>query len=134
MTLFKIVTQHCIVKRFKTEEKACIVKRIKPMLVNILLKRFAFTLKASCEKSESVKAKRFNKMFTSILVIFFLLRIANRSHFYAPKKHTVCSDRVTFALMPTPRAFVFVYCYLVFSFHFRKSVSHAFLRLSKVIM
>ena len=45
-----------------------------------------------------------------------------------------CSDRVTFALMPTPRAFVFVYCYPVFSFHFRRNVSHAFLRLSKVIM
>ena len=45
-----------------------------------------------------------------------------------------CSDRVTFALMPTPRAFVFVHCFLVFSFHFPKSVSHAFLRFSKVIM
>ena len=31
----------------------------------------------------SVKAKRFNKMFTSILTLFFLLRIANKSHFYA---------------------------------------------------
>ena len=35
----------------------------------------------------SVKAKRFNKMFTSILALFFLLRIANKSHFYAPNKH-----------------------------------------------
>ena len=33
----------------------------------------------------SVKAKRFNKMFTSILALFFLLRIANKSHFYAPR-------------------------------------------------
>ena len=32
----------------------------------------------------SVKAKRFNKMFTSILALFFLLRIPNKSHFYAP--------------------------------------------------
>ena len=32
----------------------------------------------------SVKAKRFNKMFTSILALLFLLRIANKSHFYAP--------------------------------------------------
>ena len=32
----------------------------------------------------SVKAKRFNKMFTSILALFCLLRIANRSHFYGP--------------------------------------------------
>ena len=32
----------------------------------------------------SVKAKRFNKMFTSILALFFSLRIANISHFYAP--------------------------------------------------
>ena len=31
----------------------------------------------------SVKAKRFNKMFTGILDLFFLLRIANKSHFYA---------------------------------------------------
>ena len=44
------------------------------MLVNILLKRFVFC----------VKVKRFNKMFTSILALFFFLRIANKSHFYAP--------------------------------------------------
>ena len=31
----------------------------------------------------SVKVKRFNKTFTSILALFFLLRIANKSHFYA---------------------------------------------------
>ena len=31
----------------------------------------------------SVKAKRFDKMFTSILALFFLLRIASKSHFYA---------------------------------------------------
>ena len=31
----------------------------------------------------SVKAKHFNKVFTSILALFFLLRIANKSHFYA---------------------------------------------------
>ena len=36
----------------------------------------------------SVKAKRFNKMFTSILALFFLLRIANKSHFYAPSFQT----------------------------------------------
>ena len=35
----------------------------------------------------SVKAKRFNKIFTSILALFFLLRIANKSHFYAPKSN-----------------------------------------------
>ena len=35
----------------------------------------------------SVKAKRFDKMFTSILALLFLLRIANKSHFYAPVKN-----------------------------------------------
>ena len=38
----------------------------------------------STDDAFSVKAKRFNKMFTSILAFFFLLRIANKSHFYAP--------------------------------------------------
>ena len=59
------------------------------MLVNILLKRFAFiktflaiTLKAT---AFSLKAKRFNKMFT-ILALFILLRIAQKSHFYAPSQ------------------------------------------------
>ena len=33
----------------------------------------------------SAKAKRFNKMFTSILALFFLQKIANKSHFYAPR-------------------------------------------------
>ena len=42
------------------------------MLVNILLKRF-------------------NKMLTSILALFFLLRIANKSHFYAPNQRLVCN-------------------------------------------
>ena len=32
----------------------------------------------------SIKAKCFKKKFTSILTLFFLLRIANKSHFYAP--------------------------------------------------
>ena len=38
----------------------------------------------------SVKAKRFNKMFTSILALFFLLRIANKSHLYAPTCIVFC--------------------------------------------
>ena len=33
----------------------------------------------------SVKAKLFIQMFTSILALFFLLRIANKSRFYAPE-------------------------------------------------
>ena len=37
-----------------------------------------------CIYLTNVKAKRFNKMLTSILGLFFLLRIANKSHFYAP--------------------------------------------------
>ena len=36
----------------------------------------------------SVKLKLFNKMFTSILALFFLLRIANKSRFYAPSSTT----------------------------------------------
>ena len=32
----------------------------------------------------SVKAKRFIQMFTSLLALFFLLRVANKSHFDAP--------------------------------------------------
>ena len=35
----------------------------------------------------SVKAKRFNKMFTSILAIFF---VANKFHSYAPSIFLVC--------------------------------------------
>ena len=31
-----------------------------------------------------VKVKRFNKVFSSISALFFLLRIENKSHFYAP--------------------------------------------------
>ena len=44
----------------------------------------------------SVKAKRFNKMFTNILALFFLLRIANKSHFYAPRSIFVAQIRVPF--------------------------------------
>ena len=35
-----------------------------------------------------VGAKRFNNIFTSILALFFLLRIANNPHFYAPDLKT----------------------------------------------
>ena len=44
----------------------------------------------------SVKAKRFNKMFTSILALFFLLRIANKSHFYAPSSQLLHDFLFTF--------------------------------------
>ena len=40
----------------------------------------------------NVKVKRFNKMFTSILALFFLLRLANRSYFYVPKRRTFGVD------------------------------------------
>ena len=44
-------------------------------MVNTLFKRFAFTLKTIylTDDAFSAKAKCFNKMFTSILVLFFLL-------------------------------------------------------------
>ena len=41
----------------------------------------------------SVKAKCFDKMFTSILALFFLLRIANKSHFYGPMFNLFSSTR-----------------------------------------
>ena len=42
----------------------------------------------------SVKAKRFNKMFTSILALFFLLRNANKSHFYAPNSRSIYQKKL----------------------------------------
>ena len=33
----------------------------------------------------SVKANRFNTMFTSVLALFVLLKIANKSHFHAQR-------------------------------------------------
>ena len=61
------------------------------MLENILLKRVAFTLIALgnylgyllTDDAFCVKAKRFNKMFTTILALFFLPRIASKSQIYA---------------------------------------------------
>ena len=38
----------------------------------------------------SVKVKRFNKMLTSILALFFLLGTANKSHFYDPCSYFLC--------------------------------------------
>ena len=52
----------------------------------------------------SVKAKRFNKMFTSILALFFLLRIANKSHLYAPNIRICFSSIGRQRLIPSPNS------------------------------
>ena len=38
----------------------------------------------STDDAFGVKAKCFNEVFTCVLALFFLLSIANKSHFYAP--------------------------------------------------
>ena len=58
----------------------------------------------------SVKAKRFNKMFTSILALFFLLRIANKSNIYALGLESVCKTK-TFGYSNMSTTTIMQLCY-----------------------